>query len=446
MPLIAAVRDCQTCPAGTDAFLDPRVAALIAAGGLAVMTLLIVAAGFMRYRDRAIPGWLIPATAFAYGVGASLMVVLWPYEGSPLSSAVLLALVFAPAFLAARARRFDLAGWVLVGAGLIPVMWWGYYVLRDVTSDGLAYEDGLIVWFASSVGIVLVGLAGVVVGDRVPDAPTPPPSNEPDPERAVVIARAILAELRFGPLDLPNVLSVGLGAGAGLVLSWVLGGLGVPLAIGGIAGAVAFALVATELFYHAWPPRLARVQAAHAFVGSWEVKRFRASTSRPVPTSAPLAREWLAREPESDENRWVRPELLAWIGEIEEAYEVLGRMPAATEDERFERRSLQVFLDTVAGADADVDGLAAAAEEVGELGSDERLRAVASAAMARSRLSLARGEGDWKEPMLEAQARIGPRALGITRSDTWLLRFRMFAIFAIALVLFGTTLSFLLGQ
>lgn len=445
MPLIAYVLECTTCPTGTDAFLDPRVAALIAAGGLAVMTLLIVAAGYLRYRDHAIPRWLIPATAFAYGVGASLMVVLWPDEESPLSSAVLLGLSLAPAILAARARRFDLAGWVLVGAGLIPVLWWGYYVVRDLTSEGLAYEDGLIVWFATSVGILLMGLAGVAIGNRVPAPPTRPPSNEPDPERAVVIARAILAELSFGPLDLPNVLSIGLGAGAGLVLSLVLGGLGVPVAIGGVAGAVAFALVATELFYHAWPPRLARVQAAHAFVGSWEMKRFRASTGGPVPTSAPLAREWLASQPETDENRWVRPELLAWIGEIEEAYDVLGRFPDTTEDERFERRSIQVFLDTVAGADADVDGLAAAAEEIGEPGSDERLRAVTGAAMARSRLILARGHGDWKEPMLEAQARIGPRALGIMRSDTWLLRFRMFAMAAVVVILFGTALSWLLG-
>src|SRR5687767_697709 len=143
MPLIAAVRECQTCPAGADAFLDPRVAALIAAGGLAVMTLLIVAAGYLRYRERAIPGWLILATAFAYGVGASLMEVLWPDEESPLSSAILLGLALAPAILAARVRRFDLAGWVLIGAGLIPSAWWGYYVLRDVTSEGLAYGDAL---------------------------------------------------------------------------------------------------------------------------------------------------------------------------------------------------------------------------------------------------------------------------------------------------------------
>lgn len=446
MPLIAAVRECKTCPAGTEPFLDPRVAALIAAGGLAAMTLLIIVAGFLRYRDREIPGWLIPATAFAYGVGASLMVVLWPYEESPLSSAILVGLALAPAILAARARRFGLAGWVLVGTGLISVMWWGYYVLRDVTSDGLAYEDGLVVWFASSVGIVLAGVAGIVVGDRVPATPPRSPPNEPDPERAVAIARAILAELRFGPLDLPNVLSIGFGAGVGLVLSLVLGGLGVPVAIGGIAGAVAFALVATELFYHVWPQRLARAQAAHAFVGSWEMKRFRATTGRSVPTSVPLAREWLASQPETDENRWVRPEMLAWIGEIQEAYDVLGRFPDTTEGERFERRSIQVFLDTVAGADADVDGLAAAAEEVGEPGSDERLRALAVAAMARSRLILARGQGDWREPMLEAQARIGPRALGIMRSDTWLLRFRMFAILAIVLSLFGTTLSWFLSQ
>jgi hypothetical protein len=310
-----------------------------------------------------------------------------------------------------------------------------------MTRVGLAYEDGLIVWFGSSAGIVLLGLVGVVLGDRVPAAPPRPPPNEPDPERAVVIARALIHELRFGPLDLPNVLSFGFGAGAATVLSLVLGALGVPLLISSAASVAAFVLIATELYYHAWPPRLARVQAAHAFVGSWEVKRFRATTRASVPTSMPLARDWLARQPETDENRWVRPELLAWVGELEEAYQVLGRMPTDTDGQRFEHQSLRVFLDTVAGANADVDGLAAAAEEVGEPGSDERLRAVAAAAMARSRLILSRGEGDWTAPMLEAQARIGPRSLGIMRSDTWFLRFRMFALVGVMVIVIGTTIS-----
>lgn len=129
------------------------------------------------------------------------------------------------------------------------------------------------------------------------------------------------------------------------------------------------------------------------------------------------------------------------VGEIEEAYQVLGRMPSETDDQRFERQSLKVFLDTLAGADPDVDGLAAAAEELGEPGSDERLRAVAAAAIARSRLGLARGAKDWTAPLLEAQARIGPRALGILRSDTWLLRFRMFALISVMIIAIGTTIS-----
>jgi hypothetical protein len=441
MPLIAAVRECETCPVGANAFLDPRVGALIAAGGLAVMTLLIVAAAFLRYHDRQIPEWLIPTTAFAYGVSASLMVLLWPVTAGPVESVLFLALGFGPALLAARSRRFDLAGWILVGAGLLPLLWWGYYVVQDVTQEGIAYEDGLVVWFGSSAAIVLLGLVGVALGNRVLKAPPRPPPGEPDPERGLVIARAIIEELRFGPLDLPNALSIGLGAGAGVVLSLVLGALGVPIVIGGIAAVAAFTLIATELYYHVWPPRLARAEATHAFLGSWEVKRFRATTGRPVPTSIPLAREWLARQPETDGNRWVRPEFLALVGEIDEAYQVLGRMPSDTDDQRFERRSLKVFVDTLAGAAPDVDGLAAAAEEIGEPGSDERLRAVAAAAIARSRLVLARGEKDWTGPLLEAQARIGPRSLGIMRSDTWLLRFRAFALAGGMVIVIGATIS-----
>jgi hypothetical protein len=441
MRLTAAVLECETCPAGAYAFLDPRVGALIAAGGLALLTVLIVAAAFLRYNDRPIPAWLIPMCAFAYGVGASLMVLLWPVADGPVESVLLLALAFGPALLAARSRRFDLAGWILLGAGLLPLLWWGFYVVQDITQEGLAYEDDLIVWFGSAVGVVLLGLVGVAVGDRVPEAPPRPAPGAPDPARGLAIARAVLEELRFGPLDLPNTLSIGLGAGASVVLSLGLGALGVPPAIAGVAAVAAFTLIATELYYHAWPPRLARANAAHAFLGSWEVKRFRATTGRPVPTSLPLAREWLAHQPETAENRWARPEFLALVGEIEEAYQVLGRMPNDTDDQRFERQSLKVFLDTLAGADPDVDGLAAAAEELGEAGSDERLRAVAAAAIARSRLILARGEEDWMAPLIEAQARIGPRALGIMRSDTWSLRFRMYALVSVMIIVIGTTIS-----
>ncbi len=441
MLLIAAVRECETCPARAQDFLDPRVAALVAAGGLGLMTLLLIAAAVLRYRDREIPSWLLPMSAFAYGVGASLMLVLWPAAGGPVESLLALAVSFGPALLAAKARRFDLAGWILVGAGLIPTMWWGYYVLQDITREGIAYEGELVVWFVTSVAAMLVGLAGIVIGDRVPRAPQRPPMGEADPQRALSIARALMDELRFGPVDLPNLLAIGLGAGAGTVLSLVLGALGVPLLLGGIVSVAAFALIATELYYHAWPPRLARAQAAHAFLGSWEMKRFRATTGEAVPTSLPLARDWLARQPETDENRWARVEFLAMVGEIEEAYRVLGRMAGDTEVERFERQSLQVFVDTVAGAEADVDGLAAAAEELGRPGSDEQLRAVAAVAIARSRLVLARGENDWTAPLLEAQARIGPRSLGIMRSDTWLLRFRMFALAGVMIIGIGATFN-----
>jgi len=441
MDLIAAVRECASCPAGAYPFLDPVIAALVAAGGLAVMTLLIVAAAFLRYHDRALPAWLIPTTTFAYGVGASLMVLLWPVTTGPVESVLFLALAFTPALLAARSRRFDLAGWILVGAGLIPLLFWTFYVVQDLTQEGIAYDDGLVVWFGSSAAIVLLGLVGVALGNRVPKAPPRPPPGEPDPERGLAIARAIIEELRFGPLDLPNTLSIGLGAGVGVGLSLVLGALGVPVAIGGIVSVAVSTLIATELYYHVWPPRLARADATHAFLGSWEMKRFRATTGRPVPTSIPLAREWLAGQPETDENRWVRPEFLALVGEIDEAYEVIGRMPSDTDDQRFARQSLKVYVDTLAGAAPDIDGLAAAAEEIGEPGSDERLRAVAAAAIARSRLVLARGEKDWTAPLLEAQARIGPRSLGIMRSDTWLLRFKMFAFVGVMVIVFGTTMS-----
>jgi hypothetical protein len=441
--LTAAVRDCITCPAGVDASY-PGWNPLVASGICFVVAAgLVIAAVLLKLRERPVPRWLGLVAAFAFGVFTSVGLSIPGSSDSPLAlGSALFLLVLMPAMLA-PARRFDLAGLILVGAGLPPLLWWTPFALWELATAGLDDERALLAWLAISGATVLLGLIGVLAGNRAPAPPPIPPPDQPDPGRAVSIATAMMRDLRFGPIDLPNGVAIGLGLVAAIVVSLVLGRAGVDGVVTAIVSLALLALLGTELFYHAWPPRLVRAMAAHAFVGSWEMRRFMATTGTRPPTSAAAAQRWLDAHPETDANRWVRPELLGWVGRFDEADEVLERLPEATEEQRFERRSLRVFLDLLAGRPADVDGLAEAAESIGAPGSDERMRAVAAAAIAESRRRLAFGEADWAAPLVEAQERIGPRSLGIQRADTWLLRFRMLAVSAGVLAIAGVLLGFI---
>ena len=418
------------------------VPASVAGIGLLGGVALTVVAAVRRITDRPVPPWLVSLLTIAYGLGASSVVLTWAMADDAVELVVFLALGSAPAIVMARAGRFDLAGRYLLAASIPPLVWWGSATLQGPLNEDFGAADPTLVGIGVPVVFALAGIAGLVLGNRARGPAPLPPADEPDPDRAVSIATAMERELRFGVGDLPNVVSIGTGVIVGTILASVLTAVGVDGWLSSVVGALVTALIGTELFYHVWPRRLARAMATHAFLGSWEVRRFIETTGSRPPTSAVAARRWLEQHPETDENRWVRPELHAWAGQLDAAYDVLDRLPSTTEVDRFERHSLRVYLDTVAGRQPDVAGLAAAAETVGGADSDERLRAIAAAALADARRRLAVGDGDWTEPLVHAQERIGPRALRVQRSDTWRARL------AILLVSLATFLAvvWLLGS
>jgi hypothetical protein len=411
------------------------VGALLAATGLYAWGLLL------RIADRPVPRWAGLTTAFLFGLPSSIAVLGLATTDAALDALLVLASVFLIPIVLASARRFDLSGWMLLGAGLLPLLWWGFFVVQDLVTEPFDYDDPVGLWLLQALAVIILGLIGVAMGDRRV-TPARPPPDQPDPTRAISIFHAMRRELQYGPVDVPNATAFSVG-GVAAIAAWTgATALGVGDFPSAAIAVLVLALVSTEVFYHAWPRRLARALATHAFVGSWEVKRFRATTGTRPPTSARAARAWLEQNPETDANRWSRVELLGWTGQLEEARAVVDRLPDGTEAERFERLDLEVLLDIVAGREADVEGLASAAERIGEPGSDERLRAVASAALAESRRRLAYGDDAWKEPLLEAYGRIGARSLGITRADTWVQRFLVVAGMGAAIVAFGWLLPF----
>jgi hypothetical protein len=415
---------------------------LIMLGGLLGAIGLYGWAILLRIADRQVPHWLGRATAFLLGVGLSAGVFTLTPGNTPTAAGLSLAGILVAPALSAGARRFDLAGWTLLGTGLPPLLWWGWFAAGDVISGAVTYEEPLWLWTAGAAAVTAAGLIGIRVGNRRTTAPLPP-ADQPDPNRAVSIAYAMQRELQLGPVDVPNAASLAAGGIAGLVAwmgAYALGAGDLPSAA---IGVLVIALVSNEVFYRAWPRRLARAMAAHAFLGSWEMRRFRQDTGTRPPTSVAAARRWLEQNPESDANRWARIELLAWTGRLAEAEATANRLEVTTEAERFERDAIRVLLDIVAGRDADVAGLSRAAEMVGEPGSDERLRALTAAALAESRRRLAHGGTGWMEPLLDVQKRIGDRSLGITRADTWLPRFGAVATATASIVALGWLLSLL---
>ncbi|MGH2401618.1 MAG: hypothetical protein ACRDE6_02810 [Candidatus Limnocylindria bacterium] len=392
-------------------------------GGVAVVTLLVVAS-ILFVRDRVVPDWFVSCAAFAFGISTSPTVILWAGADPSTLVVSIVALAVAP-LIAAWYRRFGLAGWYLVGASLPAVLWWAVFIVQDIGTPSFESADDLLVWFASAAAVTVLGLFSVAIGDRVPE-PTRSPPNEPDPSRVTAVVTAYLGARRAGSLDLPNALALGLAGAASVAAVSLLAVIGVGAPWPALAGIAVFVILGTELFYRLEPRRLRAAMATHAFVGSPELRRFRQEVGGPMPTSAASAAKWLTRNPETDANRWIRPELLAWTGATDEAYEVIERMPDSTEPERFERRALQVLVDLVAGRPADVASLQAMAEAVGRPDSDDRLRAVAIVAVTRARERVIHGE-DWIGPLIDAQPHLGPRALGIYRSDSWLPRFRALA-------------------
>jgi hypothetical protein len=403
----------------------------------------VLAVNTVRWmRGRSVPPvtWMVAAFGAGLLVGP-LLISLAPDE-------LVLAVVIGPGLIvvawdALRTKRYAFYGALLVGAGLPGMLWWGWFVMEDVLDLSVRYDPILAGWFVLPTLLVLAGVAGIAMGDRVPPPPPRIPADQPDPSRAVALAGAIQSELQAGPVSMPHLVAFSVALLAGLAVR--IGGdlLRIPWSwFGWIPAGLVFAFLATEIFYRMWPERVARAEAAHAVQGSWELHRWRAMTHDPPPISLQMAREWLARHPETDENRWVRPELLAWIDQFDEARAAIERMPGDTDEERFNQHALRVHVDLVEGRPADIDGLVAAAEEVGDEGSEARMRAISSAAIARARQRWAVGE-DWMEPLVEAQARIGSESLGILRRDTWMRRFRSCLVLAGMLIAIPVALELL---
>jgi hypothetical protein len=173
-----------------------------------------------------------------------------------------------------------------------------------------------------------------------------------------------------------------------------------------VADAVGAPIYAT-VAYVSMSPRNRAIHEAFDWIGRWEWLRWRAANGRDIPTSREGAARWLDANPEAEGNRLGRVELLVWTGRLDEAAEVIGRLPATTDWERFERALLDDWVRWSGGADADLAALRLAASEIRD--TDDRLRAEAMVAVHQAKVEIAR-RGDWRTPMLDLRERLGEHA------------------------------------
>jgi hypothetical protein len=136
---------------------------VVIVGGLLAATGLYAWSLVSRIVERPVPHWAGAATAFLFGLPTSIAVFVLAETDTVLDSALVVASAILIPIVLASARRFDLAGWTLIGAGLPPLLWWGFFVAQDLLTEPFDYEDPVGLWLLEALGVVVLGLICVAV-------------------------------------------------------------------------------------------------------------------------------------------------------------------------------------------------------------------------------------------------------------------------------------------
>jgi len=326
-----------------------------------------------------------------------------------------------------RSGRRREAGWHVVGIALPWTVQSAAYVA--IGGDGDAGPPDLALSAARLLGglaVVVAGLSLATRGDATA-APNPAaPRGQPGSRAVGNVAAAILEPGSVGPFPLSAVAALVV-----FVAVWIV----VPLAVSAVASrrtlpidpgvasvalaALLSAVLGTEAWIRAMPPRSRRAFEALSWLGEWELATLRNHGIREVPTDRQTALRWLAANPasstEPDVVARLRIDVLALVGRFDEARTLAERLPAATPEDRFRRVSAFDWVDWSAGGNGTLPEMEAVAGEIIPADGDPRLRAEVSIAVARARRRLADGRTaprDAIDPLLEVRERLGRLADG----------------------------------
>jgi hypothetical protein len=420
------------------------VSRLLALAALLALIALIGLAAFavsLRYRGRPVPRGLIYAIGALVGLGHGIAAVLLIREPLVLASAVTPPAVLVWATLSRGLRRA--AGVTLLAFGLPAALWWGWFVIRDALDPTVAYLPTLWGWWALGALPAVAGATLIVIGDRAAPPVQVFPRAGGQVRDPAPVASALSREISIGPFPLPSLV-----AEIGLILPLTLAipaaiGVGVPWPVAWVVGAVVYAGLASEIWYHAMPRRARKAWEGFALLGHPEIIRWRETTGTSVPTNKRAMQKWL-RAPDRPETRWARADLLAMLGDLDEARATAQQIPVDSELDAFERDATLDYIDWLRGADLDLDALQRRAESTGRVASSERLQAEGMVALAEAR-HLAWLSGDWAAPLIAFRNRDPATAGRWLRSDLRRGRFPRLLLLGLAVAGLTAMLSQSLG-
>jgi hypothetical protein len=398
---------------------DLLVGAAVAVFAVAALFLLVAAlAAERRMRGREVGARLAGLVAFVGGAALGTMLLFSP-DATLVAPFLLIAAV--AAYNRWRTGRRSQAGWIISGTALPVAIGWALVAVNILGDPEPALPSEVILWLGASIVALGAGVAAALRGDPPPPAPAmDAPAGQPGSRALGSIAAAIREPSMIGPFGLPEIAMLVAFVGSWLLLPLLLhwwlpdAGLLVELGVPGVIGAV----LSTEAYIRAMPPRSRRAFEAFSWLGEWELARAHATVGG-VPTSPEDAERWLAAHPESAivnrDELPIRVEILLLAGRLDEARAAIERLPDVTPWDRFERASLADLVDWRSGGDGDLAAMASTAADIHPRDGDERLRADVTIAVAKVRRLMADGRaaaGDAAQPLLDVRPSLGRRADG----------------------------------
>jgi hypothetical protein len=373
---------------------------------LPILFFVLVAARLTRRR---VPRWLsaLVAILVAVWLGYALLVS----DQLPAVRAVALVGVALLVVITSLRGWLDTAGLVLVAAALPWAIYAGAWLLdglvaAEASDSGAALPPFVTSLVASVIGISLVRFHRGYAARH----PQPPPSAEPLRRRWGAVARAVSG---------PEVLGISTPIG-GAVVALFAGSLisvtaahGRPILETGaivIGGTIITGLATTLGWAFGRTPRSRRAFEAFAWLGEWELRRFSDLIGGAAPVTMTGMKRYLRNTAERADDRWIRTEILAAIGDLAAARDMAARIPDDTPYGRVERAAGESYVDWLSGGPGNTAGLREAMLAIQPVDADERLRAEVILAAGQVRDRLTAGDPDPTAPLRAVRVRLGQRA------------------------------------
>jgi hypothetical protein len=375
----------------------------------------VVAAGLRRRQDGQVGPALIGVVAVIGGLTLGTLLLFAPDLVIALPLLIVVGAIVVGRW---RARRRVEAGWFMAGAGF-PGTAVGSLLRLDPDVAADLFDAASIGSLAVSAVALVVGVVVALRGDPQPPPPAiEAPAGQPGSRSFGSIAEALRQPTLIGPFGQPEIATLVAMVVTMLVVPFLVP-RGAPVVVHIAVLALASAVVGTEAYVRSMPTPSRRAFEAFSWLGEWELARARRVLGGPIPLSPRAAAGWLDANPAGPivlaDQLALRVEILLLAGRIDDARQLVERLPVAGSWERFEQAALRDLVDWRAGGDGDLTAMEGAAREIEPPDGDERLRAEVTIATARVRRLMADGRataGDAIAPFLDVRERLGRRADG----------------------------------